>query len=101
MLDAAGNPVTGAVGTGCLVRTSNGGVPVEMYTVVLYGDASGEGSINAQDLLLIKRHILAITPLAGAWLIAANVNRDDGVNALDILLEKRDILGITPILQSS
>jgi len=101
VLDASGAPFAGTVGTGCRVRTSSGGVPVETYTVVLYGDVSGEGSVSALDLLLVKRHLLGLTLLDGtATEAAADVDHDNAVNLVDLLLLKRNILGLSLIAQS-
>ena len=45
---------TGTVGTGNIVRVSDG-TNTYSFTVVIYGDVSGDGLINALDLLKIQK----------------------------------------------
>lgn len=92
-----GAAVTGTVGTGMKVN-----VGFTSYTAVIYGDLDGDGQINATDLLLLKRHILGVGTLSGAYAIAANVDRDasGGVSSTDLLALKRHILGLGAIVQS-
>lgn len=37
------------------------------YTCVVYGDANGDGRIAATDLLAVKKHILGVRTLTGAY----------------------------------
>ena len=95
--DAAGHPVTGSVGTGMLLQVSRGEELLASYPLTVRGDVSGDGRINALDLLKIQKHILVVAPLTGAALEAADANADGAVNALDLLRTQRHILNLATI----
>ena len=95
------NENTGTIATGnkLWVTDSAGNIVLE-YTFVVYGDVTGDGIVNSLDMLYIKRHILGISTLTGAYLEAGDTNRaNDGINSLDMLYLKRHILGIKTIQQ--
>lgn len=65
-----GTPVTGsqAVGTGATLAQGDGAAEL---SVVFYGDLSGNGSVDSDDLLQMRRSILKLITLDGVWLQAA------------------------------
>lgn len=86
--------------TGMKLQVLNGSKQVyKTYTIIIYGDANGDGEITARDMLALKRHILEITALTGSGLTAADVNNDGSVTARDMLEIKRDILNIKSLEQ--
>ena len=84
----------GTVGTGWTLKTDKHSIPI-----IIYGDVNGDGAITALDLLYVKRHILGISSLSGAFLTAGDVKTGDGISALDLLYIKRHILEISAIVQ--
>ncbi len=58
------------------------------------GDLNNDGSVDATDYALLKKHILNITPLTGNALINADVDKNGEVNALDFAVMKKYLLGI-------
>ena len=86
------------VGTGSTILVSEGDYKLNV-TVVVYGDASGDGKINALDLLKVQKHILGINKLSGSSLTAADPSKDGKVNALDLLKVQKHILGINLVNQ--
>lgn len=99
---ADGTDNNGVLGTGnkCVVYDVSGTTKLKEYTVVIYGDVDGDGLVSSKDMLYLKRHILGISELSGAFLNAANITKtDDGVNSKDMLYLKRHILGISTITQ--
>ena len=50
-------------------------------------------------MVYVKRHLLNIKTLDGAYLLAANATRDTELNILDMVYIKRSILGIIIINQ--
>lgn len=100
-LESVGSSVTingtGVVKTGTTVtiKASN----TETLTLVIRGDASGDGVINALDLLVIQKHILGVSVKQGAQLSALDANQDGKVNALDLLVVQKHILGVKGITQ--
>ena len=86
------------IGTGSTVEITEGSYKLNV-TVAIYGDASGDGKINALDLLKVQKHILGINKLSGAALSSADPSKDGNVNALDLLKIQKHILGINSINQ--
>lgn len=91
--DGSGKLVTdGNLGTGYTVEVSNTNV-TEKLTVVVKGDTSGDGKINALDLLQVQKNILGLYELSGAYKEAADPSNDGKTNALDLLQIQKSILG--------
>ena len=100
VLDKEGTAFAGTVGTGCVLRILDGeGEVWKDYTVVLYGDATGDGKINSVDLFKIQRHILKLDTLAGPWLAAGDGTRDGKVNSVDLFKIQRHILKLDVLAQ--
>ena len=87
-----------ATGDTLTVSDADGNVCITL-PVVIYGDATGDGKVNSQDLRRIQRHILGVAALEGHPLTAADVNRDGKVNSQDLRQAQRYILGLTATLQ--
>ncbi len=97
---ADGTAQTGNVGTGSLVQIYNmAGKLTKTYQVILYGDANGDGRVNAQDLLIIQKNNIRISILEGVLYEAADVNRDDKVNARDLLAVQKHNIRVQEIQQ--
>lgn len=91
---------TGSIATGDFVRTVyNDGASYFDLPVVLYGDADGNGSISQSDLDAVRLHLMNISRLSGAYLTAADVNRDGVVDTLDALRLVKHIQGELAIEQ--
>ena len=86
------------IGTGSTIEIKDGDKSIKL-TVVIYGDASGDGKINALDLLKIQKHILGVNKLTGAFVKAGDPSGDNNINALDLLKVQKHILGINLIKQ--
>ena len=100
LLDATGSENKGTVGTGNKLAVYENGKLLKIYGIVIYGDANGDGDINALDLIKINRHILGKASLSGCYLTAADANKKgDGVNALDLIVTNNQILGRKNIAQ--
>ena len=88
------------VGTGSKMRVKEDGKILREYTIVIYGDANGDGKINSVDLLVIQRHILEIEPLGEIYKYASNVRKTgQKPTSVDLLLIQRHILGLKLIEQ--
>lgn len=88
----------GLLGTGDVITITNGAVSSD-YTLVLYGDVSGDGEVTVLDLLKVQKHILEYTLLNGAFQTAADVSRDSEITVLDLLKVQKHILGYDDITQ--
>lgn len=67
--------------------------------MVIYGDANGDGKVNAQDLLVIQKNNIKVNALNGVYLNAADVNKDGKVNARDLLTVQKHNIKIESIQQ--
>ncbi|MBC8545886.1 hypothetical protein H8711_02890 [Clostridiaceae bacterium NSJ-31] len=107
MTDSKGAKMEGdrVVGTGCRIVLKNEKEAVERIVIpLLYGDCTGDGSINVHDLLGIKSHILGISSLNGVYKEAADLVENeetdiDKINVFDLLKLKNHILGVSTIDQ--
>ena len=68
------------------------------YTCVVYGDVNGDGRIAATDLLAVKKRILGVQTLSGAYARAAQLSGSK-IAATSLLAIKKHILGTAPIVQ--
>ena len=93
-----GKANSGTLKTGDTV-TIKVGNDSKTYTIVIYGDASGDGKVTAVDYVKIKNYIMGKTSLNNSYKEAANVNKDSKVNAVDYVKIKNYIMGKTSITQ--
>lgn len=86
------------IGTGTTVKISNSQGTKE-YKIVIKGDTSGDGKVNALDLLQVQKSILKTYNLEGASSLAGDTSGDGKVNALDLLQVQKHILHTYTIVQ--
>ncbi len=97
--NASGTNVTsGKIGTGYKVVVTNSNKSEELK-VVIKGDTSGDGVVNALDLLQVQKQILGSYSLSGANKLAGDTSGDGAINALDLLQVQKQILGLYTIAQ--
>lgn len=90
--DEDNNPKSGRLGTGDKIIVKNS-TSSETLSVEIPGDTSGDGVINALDLLQIQKNILGTYNLSGVHADAGDTSGDGKVNALDLLQVQKSILG--------
>lgn len=89
---------TGNVVTGDTL-TITSGEESKTFTIVLYGDVSGDGKITILDLLKVQKHLLGSSKLSGAQFKAADVSKDNNLSILDLLKVQKHLLGDSLIAQ--
>lgn len=88
------------VGTNCKIVFENDEGILYEYTIIIYGDVTGEGDINSLDIYAIQRYILELENLDKSFLMAGNTSKNGALpNALDIYAIQRHILEIEEIKQ--
>jgi beta-N-acetylglucosaminidase len=90
---------SGVIVTGDKVTISTGNEE-KTYTIVVYGDTNGDGSISAIDLLNVQKIIINKSNLGGAYYRAADTNKDGKISAIDLLNVQKHILGKLIISQN-
>ena len=83
----------GLIGTGMTIRVISS-TGEATFTAIVKGDPSGDGKVNALDLLQIQKSIIGEKSLGNANTAAADVSGDGKVNALDLLQVQKNILGL-------
>ncbi len=84
--------VDGNIGTGYTV-TVNNSTTNETLTAIVKGDTSGDGEVNALDLLQVQKKLLGTYTLNDVYDTAGDTSGDGEVNALDLLQIQKKILG--------
>lgn len=83
--------------TGAKIKFKTG----EEYTIVLYGDLTGDGEINSADLLRMRQHLVGKSSLTGEYLEAAHVYTTSGnINSADLLRLRQHLIGKNKINQA-
>ena len=82
------------IGTGCVI--SMGDDAETSITVVVPGDTTGDGQVNARDILDVRRAILGISSLNDVYLQAATVksHSESTPSVQDLLTLRRYVLGL-------
>lgn len=97
--DKDGNYITsGIMKTGYKVSINNQS-STEVLEVIIKGDTSGDGEINALDLLQVVKYISGSYTLEGSYKEAADTSGDSEINALDVLQIVKNISGSYQIIQ--
>ncbi len=93
IFDSKGTTIyEGTIGTGYKISINNQS-STETLEVVIKGDTSGDGVINALDLLQVQKSILGTYKLDGSYKMAGDTSGDGKINALDLLQIQKNILG--------
>lgn len=100
LLNADGSVNSGKVATGNrIVFYKPDGSELGSHTVVVYGDANGDGSIDVFDVVRIKRILLGTVNAPDINRMAADCNGKEGLDIFDIVAIKRHMLGTKYITQ--
>ncbi len=84
-------------GTGALLKVESGGEVIEELTVIVLGDANGDGVISISDYTMARLDILGLSVLSGTQRTGADVNQDSSISISDYTLMRLDILGLKKI----
>jgi len=80
-------PSPNGFGTGTIVNITKDGITVDSYTIILYGDVNGDGSIDSLDAGIMvdyENYLIPWEPAADAdYLKAADLNGDNSIDSLD------------------
>jgi hypothetical protein len=93
-----GNNYTGIIATNVKIKITNGSGVTELI-VVVKGDTSGDGVINALDLLQVQKSILNTYDFNDVQKLAGDTSGDNNINALDLLQVQKSILNTFEIKQ--
>ncbi len=94
-----GAAAIGSVATGMKLNIKDGSETLSSYTVIVFGDVNGDGTISAVDLLYQKQKLMGKISLSHDAELASNVNHDDTINSADLLSTKQALLGLSEVDQ--
>ena len=69
------------------------------YCLVIYGDVTGDGTIDIIDLAVVQMHLLQVRNLEGSYLSSMDVNHDDAYNIVDLAVVQMHLLRHREITQ--
>ena len=88
------------IGTGTTVNIKDGdGNIVATYTVVIYGDVTGDGKISPADYVRVKNKIIGNEKVEGCFETASDVTGDSNISPADYVKIKNHILKVENIIQ--
>lgn len=87
------------IGTGTQVRILYRGKEAESFYVVVRGDVSGNGKVEALDLLYLRDYLLGKKSFNSVFRRAADVDASSKTDSLDLLKLRDALLGIYKISQ--
>ncbi len=68
-------------------------------TVVIYGDANGDGKLSGIDVIMIQKHMVGLEPISGISLVSADVNKDKKLGGVDVIMIQKHMVGISNVEQ--
>lgn len=89
---------SGIFATGDVVNIT-GKDGTKTYTVLIYGDVSGDGKVTSLDYVKIRNYLTSTTNLKGVYFTAADVNKDGKITSLDYVKIRNHITGSSVISQ--
>lgn len=82
------------LGTADILKIDN-----SSFKIIVYGDANGDGEVNAVDYVKIRNYIMGSSGLNGSFKEASDVNQDGSVNAMDYVNVRNYIMGNSSTLK--
>ncbi len=68
-------------------------------TIVIYGDANGDGKLSGIDVIMIQKHMVGLESISGISLVSADVNRDKKLGGVDVIMIQKHMVGISNVQQ--
>ena len=89
------------IGTGSTINLALRGTQdsIQTFTVIIYGDVNGDGTISPADYVKVKNSILGKEVLNTVYKIAGDANKDGNISPSDYVKIKNKILGKEDIAQ--
>lgn len=88
----------GLIGTGNNITIKNDKTEMTL-TIIIKGDTSGDGIVNALDLAMVQKNILKTFTLSEEYFMAGDTSSDGEINAIDLAMVQKNILGTFNIEQ--
>ena len=76
------------ISTGATIKKDN-----EEYTIVIKGDLTGDGKVNSNDLLQMRKYLLGEINLVGSYKKAGIIESNNEIKSLDLLRLRQYLLG--------
>lgn len=97
--EADGTVITsGVVKAGQKITVTNTGI-TGTYGVIIYGDPTGDGTIDIRDLLAVQKYLVGSKTVSGEYWFAMDINKDATIDIRDLLLVQKHLVGAYSISQ--
>ncbi|MEM5768379.1 MAG: N-acetylmuramoyl-L-alanine amidase, partial [Bacillota bacterium] len=92
-----GSACDGVVSTGMTLKFTQGDTTVDSLTVVVTGDATGDGAVSVADYTLVRLHLLKMKTLKDEYLSAGDTNGDGIIAIGDYVRLRLNILRLAEL----
>lgn len=82
-------------GTGSTLSVAYKGMDLFAKTVIVSGDADGDGKVSPTDYIRVRRHLLGMLTIEGVFAKAADMDNNGAIAPSDYIRIRRKLLGIT------
>ena len=79
---------SGNVGTGMIAKIGG-----SSYTIVVKGDANGDGAMSISDVVKLQSHVVGRSTLSGAYATAGDLNGDGKISITDVVQAAQIVVG--------
>ncbi len=82
------------IGTGTVIKLYDRyGELSDTYTVVIYGDVSGDGKIGTMDLMMVRQFLKNKMELTGIYHVAGDTSKDGSIGTMDLMMVRQHLKG--------
>lgn len=92
------NKTSGVIVTGDKLTVTSGSES-KTYSIIIYGDLTGDGKISSSDYVYVKNYIMGSKSLNSSQKVSGDINRDGKISSSDYVFIKNHIMGSSSIKQ--
>ena len=86
--DGTSQVTSGNVATGMIAKIGD-----SSYTIVVRGDANGDGALSISDVVKLQSHVVGRSTLSGAYATAGDLNGDGKISITDVVQAAQVVVG--------
>ncbi len=86
--DGATQVTSGNIATGMIAKIGG-----SSYTIVVKGDANGDGAMSISDVVKLQSHVVGRASLSGAYATAGDLNDDGKISITDVVQAAQVVVG--------
>ena len=86
--DGTTQVTSGNIATGMIAKIGG-----SSYTIVVKGDANGDGAMSISDVVKLQSHVVGRSTLSGAYATAGDLNGDGKISLTDVVQAAQVVVG--------